>query len=117
MKKPTLKSTLIGLVLSGILCTVCTNAHMEIFHCDITELDHFSDQSLTEPPKTKTRSGMCSLLSVSRGPSGYDGVTTDESTLDPIGWALAGLWLGVLPFGIGLVIGGRKEEGPPSTGA
>jgi hypothetical protein len=117
MKKPTLKSTIIGIVLSGAFYGLLSNAHVGIFHCTITQETISSQSDSTAPVKTEEVSGTCSLLDVSRDARKRDGKVVDESTLDPIGWVLCGVWLGCVPFGIGLLIGGRKEDAAPSVEA
>ena len=110
MKKPTIKSAVIAIVLSGALYGVCANSHIDVFPCEVTSSTH--NQSYTQERITTT-SGTCSILGTNREPYRNDqGKITSNEELNTGGYIVCGIVFGLLPIGIGLFFGGSaaKEE-------
>jgi len=110
MKKPTIKSAVIAIVLGGALYGLCANAHIDIFPCEITESQY---QGSSGTDRIVTRSGTCSILGTNREPYRNDqGKITGNEELNTGGYIVCGIVFGLLPIGIGLFFGGSaaKEE-------
>ena len=111
MKKPTIKSTVISVVLGGALYGLCANAHIGIFPCDKTE-------STLSPSKlqrqVRTYSSTCSILGVNREPVHENGKITDNQELNVGGYLVCGVVFGLVPIGVGLFFAGTagKDEEP-----
>ncbi len=111
MKKPTVKSTVIAILLGGALYGLCANAHIDIFPCELTRSDG---------PRIDTHSDVCSILGVNRKPRLNDqGKITDNQVLNAGGYAVSVFVFGLFPIGVGLFFGGAaaKEEEVAQTGA
>lgn len=84
---------ILGLVLAGAAYFVAANSHFDIFPCKEYRQTEFGQD---------IRSGECSIMEVQRTP--YPG---ERAELEPEGYALAIVVLGIVPLLLGIWIGGR----------
>ena len=111
MKKPTVKSTAIAVLLGGALYGLCANSPIDIFPCE---------QTRSDGSRIDTHSDVCSILGVNREPRVNDqNKITDNQVLNAGGYVVGVFVFGLLPIGVGLFFGGAaaKEEEVAQTGA
>ena len=116
IKKPTVKSTVIAVLLGGALYGLCANAHIDFFPC--TKTTSTLNASYTDWD-INTHSGTCSILGVNREPQYNNGKITENEELNAGGYVVSGFVFGLFPIGVGLFFGGAaaKEEEAAQTGA